>query len=282
MREYLAKNKKTEIFTPCSFRLTNVGFSINNTNFDKKTKRTRKDYYLFYVDNGKVVVANDDGEYTVVEKGEFYIYFPSSPQNFWHEGSLNTKKTWISFMGSEIDELVASLGLKEGKISVAETSNAVLILHKILKEFIFKKPHYETMAKSMLLTLLTTLSRDSVSIKLSTDKKAHGVMSTVIELINENPHISNSEIAEKINISADHFVRIFREFFKITPHQYKLNVLMENAKNYLTYSTLTVNQIAELLGYNNDGLYFNASFKKCTGLSPTEYKEKFGVYNTFK
>ncbi len=282
MREYLAKNKKTEIFTPCPFRLTNVGFSINSTNFDKKIKRTRQDYYLFYVDGGKVVIENDKNDYTVVEEGEFYIYFPSSPQNFWHEGSLNTKKTWVSFMGSEIDELIATLNLKEGKITLSKTSNAPPILHKILKEFIFKKPHYETMAKSLLFTLLTTLSRDGVSSAFSNDKKAHGVMSTVLELINENPHISNRELAEKINMSSDHFVRIFREFFKVTPHKYKLNIIMENAKNYLTYSTLTVNQIAELLGYNNDGLYFNASFKKFTGLSPSEYKEKFGVYNTFK
>ncbi len=272
MREYCAHNIKNEIFTPCNYRLTNVGFDINHADLDVKTKRTRKDYFLFLVDSGKVVIENGDKSYTVVEEGEFYIYFPNTPECFWHEGAQNAKKTFVTFMGEEIDELIEALAVKEGKITVIETSKAKELLALLLKENISKKKHYEAMSKSLLLSLLTTLARDRVSERLLPVKKARGLMMTIIDLINNNPHVSNRDLAKSLNMSADHFVRIFREFFNVTPHQYKLEIIMNTAKKYLESSTLTINQIAELLGYNNDGLYFNASFKKFVGVSPSEYR----------
>ena len=42
MREYFSTNIKDEIFTPCSYRIVNVGFDLNHTGFDVKIKRIRK------------------------------------------------------------------------------------------------------------------------------------------------------------------------------------------------------------------------------------------------
>ena len=97
-------------------------------------------------------------------------------------------------------------------------------------------------------------------------------MMTIIDIINQNPHISNKQLASTLNMSTDHFVRVFKNFFNTTPHQYKLDIIMNTAKSYLMASNLTVNQIAELLGYNNNSLYFNALFKKCVGVSPTDFR----------
>ncbi len=273
MKEFFAVNSKNEVFTPCDYRLVNAGFDLNHTTFDTIIKRVRKDYYLFCVDSGRVIVQTSKNEYTIVEEGEFFIYFPNALQRFWHEGSSKVKKTWVNFMGFECDEIIKDLKINEGKITLKQPSIAQETLQKLLKEQVAKAPHYEVMCKSLLLQLLTLLARDKTSSdSTQEDKPIYGTMMAIVDIINQNPHASNKELASSLNMSTDHFVRIFKSFFKITPHQYKLGILMDSAKTYLASSNLTVNQIAELLGYNNDGLYFNASFKKFVGVSPTEYR----------
>ncbi len=273
MKEFLAINPKNEDLSPCSYRLVNVGFDFNYKALDTIINRTRKDYYLFYVESGKIIVQLSKNDYETVEKGEFFIYFPNSAQRFWCEGDSKLKKTWVHFIGTECDEAIRSLKISEGKITVTATSKAHELLQKLLKENVTKTRGYEIMSKSLLLNLLATLSRDKTVSKNTTPvKPVPGTMMQIVNIINKNPRISNKNLASTLNMSTDHFVRIFKSLFNVTPHQYKINVIMETAKEYLVSSNLTINQIAELLGYNNDELYFNASFKKFVGVSPTEFR----------
>ena len=48
---------------------------------------------------------------------------------------------------------------------------------------------------------------------------------------------------------------------------------MERAKELLTGTDLSMKEICSEIGYA-DPNYFSRSFKKNTGLTPTEYKEK--------
>lgn len=278
MKEFFSTNSGGENFTPCNYRLVDVGFDVNNSTFDTIIKKVRLDYCLFCVESGRIVVQTKNSEHIVVEKGEFYLYFPNTSEHFLCEGSVKVKRTWVHFMGTECDELIKFLQIKEGKITVKQTSNAQEILKKLLDESVSKPIGYEVMCKSLLLSLLTTLARDKINLDSSVNEETHGTMMNILDLINKNPRISNKELASSLNTSVDHFVRIFKCFFKVTPHQYKLKIIMESAKNYLVSSNITVNQIAELLGYNSDGLYFNASFKKFTGVSPTEYRAQNKVF----
>lgn len=273
MKEFLAISPKNEVFTPCEYRLVNVGFDLHATDFDALTDRTRSDYFLILVDSGRIIVELSKDNRVVVEKGEFFIYFPNTRQYFWHEGDTKVKKTWVHFMGFECDRIIKTLKITEGKITVKSTSRVYEILQKLLKESVAKVQGFEIMSKSLLLNLLVTLSRDKILDKtLSEEKPISGIMMQIIDIINKRPRISNQELASTLNMSTDHFVRVFKSLFKVTPHQYKLRVIMESAKKCLISSNLTVNQIAELLGYNSDELYFNASFKKFVGVSPTEFR----------
>ena len=274
MRKFNTVN--LEDFSSTNFRLVNVGFSVSSSSFDKVINRIRKDYYLFYVVSGQVIINFTSKSPIVLNKGDFYFYPPNSHQHYCIDGTIKTKTLWVHFLGTEIDELMSTLNLKEGKISVKPSSTAQQTFSKLLKENLSKLVAYETMSKSLLFNLLISLSRDKISqdTKFVQSKEINSMMLKVISSINQNPRISNSELAESVNLSTDHFVRVFKKIFKTTPHKYKLDIIIESAKKLLTSGNLTINQIAETLGYENDGLYFNASFKKYVGLSPSEYREK--------
>ena len=80
-----------------------------------------------------------------------------------------------------------------------------------------------------------------------------------------------SDIAEKIGLSGEHFIRLFRKEIRMTPHQYFIRLKIEGASALLISSDKKVGDISDYFGFENQ-FHFSRVFKKCTGLSPAEYR----------
>lgn len=74
-------------------------------------------------------------------------------------------------------------------------------------------------------------------------------------------------------LSPKYLSRIFMKSAGIGFSEYKLKIKMEKAKELLTEAGYNVNQAAYKLGYEN-AESFTRQFKKLTGYSPSEYREK--------
>jgi AraC-like DNA-binding protein len=87
-----------------------------------------------------------------------------------------------------------------------------------------------------------------------------------------------ADYAKNNNVSDAHLIRSFRKVFNMTPYEYLMDKKMENAKNLLQYSHLSVKEIADHLAFS-DQYYFSNYFKQKTGLAPSEYRKKTGLYS---
>ena len=58
----------------------------------------------------------------------------------------------------------------------------------------------------------------------------------------------------------------------MTPMQYITSIRMTKAKELLETTDLTINEIGDLIGYQN-ALYFSRIFKKTVGTAPTAYRQ---------
>lgn len=94
-----------------------------------------------------------------------------------------------------------------------------------------------------------------------------------IEFIHENLHadISLAEIAAIANMSKYHFAKSFRRAIGIAPHQYLVKLRMEKARILLTSDDLSVEEIANRVGYS-DKSHFAAQFLKIVGTTPNRYR----------
>jgi AraC-like DNA-binding protein len=67
------------------------------------------------------------------------------------------------------------------------------------------------------------------------------------------------------------FRRVFREYTGFSPAKYIQEVRFNKAKEALTNSTLSVKEIAFMMGFDNYEYFFTA-FKRMAGMTPAEYR----------
>ena len=100
----------------------------------------------------------------------------------------------------------------------------------------------------------------------------------VVKRIRTNPEKAWEFEAEagKLNISIQHFRRIFRKYTGTSPQHYLLQQRLAQAANLLAHTEEQIGAIAAAVGVD-DMFYFSHLFKKYYGISPKKYREEFLV-----
>lgn len=99
--------------------------------------------------------------------------------------------------------------------------------------------------------------------------------------IYENPGLEMSApmIAKKLNLSVGYLNKIYNDLFGTSYMKDVFSSRMEYAQTLLATSDKTVNEIAELCGYNSSE-HFSRSFKKYSCMSPLQYRNTGGKQGT--
>jgi AraC-like DNA-binding protein len=86
--------------------------------------------------------------------------------------------------------------------------------------------------------------------------------------------LSSDDLAAMLGLSEEYFIRLFRHHLGMPPFQYFTRLKIEAASAVLVDNQLTISDIAYRFGFENP-FHFTKVFKKCTGLSPREYRKIF-------
>ena len=81
------------------------------------------------------------------------------------------------------------------------------------------------------------------------------------------------EISKQACLSRYHFLRLFREAFATTPHQYLMRRRIEKAKELLRVRSLSVTDVCFEVGFESLGS-FSSLFRKCVGHAPINYRRR--------
>ena len=81
------------------------------------------------------------------------------------------------------------------------------------------------------------------------------------------------EISKQACLSRYHFLRLFREAFATTPHQYLIHRRIEKAKELLRSRRISVTDVCFEVGFQSLGS-FSSLFHRCVGDAPVNYRER--------
>ena len=152
-----------------------------------------------------------------------------------------------------------------------------LLVRLFLEELRYKQLGHEFMIENLSLLIIGNLIRQ---IKHNLPSKPHniskGIMENIkkaIDYMNENytVGVSNTELSNLIKMDKYSFIRNFKVQTGKTPYEYLLGLKVEKAKKMLKGSNGSITEISMMCGFSSHS-HFTTTFKKKTGVSPTEYR----------
>lgn len=86
-------------------------------------------------------------------------------------------------------------------------------------------------------------------------------------------NISVETMAEMMDMRPESFIRAFKKAFRVSPHSYLMEWRINEAKNLLLMSTLSIKEISVKVGFGNPA-YFGMLFRRYTSMTPGEYRRR--------
>lgn len=252
-------------------------FSYPNSNVNSKGNP----YYQIVFCNsseGKMVI---DGDAHSLVKNSCLLIIPDTPYNFISSES-SVDISIIDFAGNHEKDTLAALGLlKISKSSYLCNQKCIAIISKI-KENITHNPYFNgTNNSELLYSFLISLSVNNHNGHNKNKEIKNSQLTPILKYIDENykKDITLEELCDLVSLSPQYICKLFKECLNSRPFEYLTNVRIHYAKHYIITTRLSINQIAENVGYK-DCSYFCAVFKRHEEISPIDYRNKYFVeYN---
>ena len=143
---------------------------------------------------------------------------------------------------------------------------------------LYESQSSELLLQSKIYELLDIILKESklkVGIRKLGSKVSPETLQSAINFIDDNfnRNIALKDVAEAVNFSPVYFHKMFTSSLGLTPHEYIIRKRLEEAKTYLLTTSYSMNEIVEKCGFSSVS-YFASTFKKCIGITPSEFRQK--------
>jgi AraC-like DNA-binding protein len=89
------------------------------------------------------------------------------------------------------------------------------------------------------------------------------------------------QISQEASLSPYHFLRLFKQAFRVTPHQYLVRRRIDKAKELLSRGSMSVTDVCFEVGFQSPGS-FSSLFHKTVGHSPLYHRTRvFGPVRVY-
>lgn len=215
----------------------------------------------YFFEGGGISVLNGK-EYPI--KSGYVLFSKPSDIRF---SRLPFKCKFIHFTVSD-PSLLAALMSYNSVFQILNTKKTENDFNSISALFYSANPFDNITAAAKLVALLHRLNEDGSQKSLNT---AH----TVKQYIDDNykEELTAQSIADLCSISVSYLHKLFKESFGITVGEYLTACRITAARDLLTNTNQSLNEIAFNCGFSSQS-YFSDCFKRKTGLSPKKFRKK--------
>lgn len=126
-------------------------------------------------------------------------------------------------------------------------------------------------AQHQFLAFLYSLAAGTPSIGMADNAHVEKALAILQNAIDKP--LDLSKLCQRLELTREHFVRLFTERMGMPPMRYYTRLKIEAAQAMLSSSNLQVQEISGKLSFANP-FNFTRAFKRVSGLSPTEYRAR--------
>lgn len=239
-----------------------------------------RNHYLFhYVISGTGTLMADDssGEtktYSVKSMQGFMI-FPDQITTYIADKNVPWEYIWIEFDGLRAKSIVDAAGLSPDNPVYKARSKE--LRENMMNEMIYITENSNSSPFHLighLYLFIDYLARSAAEIKIRQGSKLRDFyIHEALAFIEQNfqNDITVEDIAEVCGLNRSYFGKIFKEAVGKSPQDFLLNYRMVKAAELLKLTKLSVGDISNAVGYDNQ-LHFSRAFKNIYGVSPKNWR----------
>ena len=249
--------------------INNFGYYEDITKMQVRREEGRLDYQLIYVKEGELLLGRN-GEEGCLKEGSICLFRPKEAQLY---SVVNTQTTyyWIHFSGKEAEAMLAFF--KKRAYAVGDLPAFEYYCKGTAEELYMDAAFAELLYEGRLIALIARIAE-----RIHTDKtkvRSHSMLRPALSAIQASggKKLTNEALARLCGLSKSYFMKVFRDTMGLSPQQYWATLAVSKARYLLVNSTYSIGEISHLCDIE-DSLYFSRLFKKHTGLSPKEYRNK--------
>ena len=211
-----------------------------------------------------------DGRDITVSPDTAFIYSKGSPQNY-----RAICGSYVNhFLHFDMEDTDADSRIIFDKLLVPHrVGDAEELLRMLTRERLStsaNKADYTSMLIKML--LMKVSEQSDITHGAQVDPHAERLDSLRADIYaNPGQFTSVAQLAERVRLSPSHFQQLYRSRFGISCYEDLLSARIRTAQYYLSSTALTVREIANLCGYENE-VCFMHRFKERTGTAPGAYR----------
>ena len=239
----------------------------------------RDDYQLLYINSGKVRFYFNGQEHAL-SQNNMVLYRPGEPQIYYQETMDKPEIYWVHFTGSDVEQMLDSYQIPKDQNTfyVGTKPDFPWLYNQMIQELELKRVNFDNALVLNLQQIFLSINR-YLQERSNTDTEMSMLIEYATQYFHENfnQNIVIEDYAREHNVTPHWFSQNFKKITKSTPMQYIISLRIKSAMNLLENTDYSIVQVAEAVGYDNP-LYFSRIFKKNTGMSPSDYKNR--KYNT--
>jgi len=231
-------------------------------------------YEIHYFVSGEGSFRNDKTRYAI-ERGSLYFSAPG----MWHQILATVLEKPITYYALLIDvsedgETSALLDRLVGRGEGRIVGNGYrFFFADILEKHLSGEPELEFSARHALISMLYQIAAGKGP-SWATPDNAHIGKAIAIMQARIERHLDLSELCDYLDVSREHFVRLFSSYMGMPPMRYYARLKIEAARAMLSSTNLHVGEIADKLEFDSQ-FSFSRAFRRATGISPTDYRDRF-------
>lgn len=160
----------------------------------------------------------------------------------------------------------------------------VELIHSIMEEYFHKEDFYQSIIGAKLIELFSRLSRVYQANEMDVPlKESHYQMMVQVEEYMEKNYstVTLASMAEHFNYTPSYLSKLIQKNFHQKFSSLLQEIRLKHACRYLSHSSLPVDQVIEIVGYN-DVSYFYRVFKQKYGMAPNQYRKQFSTLHPSK
>lgn len=260
--------------------LTDIGFYPAAAGHYVHREKGAAEWILIFCTQGRGQVVFD-GTTWPVTRGTMVLLPPAKAHTYYADADQPWDIFWVHFAGDHVDDYLPQEAASESIVVQTRTDHedmAMLMsqfwemIRTLSGGFSYAAVFYAAQILSATLAYLSFHSPQAQTTPIGNEHVTQAIQYVYDHL---DSKVSLHVLAAQVNVSPSYLNRVFQANVGSSVTQFVTKIKVQQAEHYLIDSTLSIQQIAQRLGFS-DPYYFSRVFKRNVAISPRTYRDQHG------